>query len=404
MLLLAAPLHDIGKIGIPDSVLLKPGPLTDEEWAVMQRHCEIGERILREQSKAVVPLFDWYAVELRSMKDALESRDPVLEMAASIALTHHEKWDGSGYPQRTGRRVDSAGVADRGDCRRLRRADLQPALPPRPARRGGPDDHRRRRWAAISIPQSTPRSSGRCRKSARSGSRFADNVVVFPPAGRSTDVTETVLYMEDDAAQARLVQKCLERAGYAVEVAGDGTAGLALYAAGPYDAVIVDQTMPGLSGLEVIRAMRPPGPLPPTIMVTGTGNEQIAVEAMKAGRQRLSRQGPRRRLRQHAAAGGPPRHRTAAAARGKATDGAGVGPGPTAEGDRPTGRRHRPRDQHADAVHRRQRAISAGCLHRHQRPAGRLRSPVAGRARTTPSPTSCSTKWKPSNAAPTWTT
>ena len=42
MLLLAAPLHDIGKIGIPDSVLLKPGPLSDEEWVIMQRHCEIG--------------------------------------------------------------------------------------------------------------------------------------------------------------------------------------------------------------------------------------------------------------------------------------------------------------------------------------------------------------------------
>ncbi len=98
MLLLAAPLHDIGKIGIPDSVLLKPGPLSDEEWAVMQRHCEIGECILREQSKVVVPLFDWYAVDSPAMKDTLVNRDPVLEMAATIALTHHEKWDGGGYP------------------------------------------------------------------------------------------------------------------------------------------------------------------------------------------------------------------------------------------------------------------------------------------------------------------
>jgi putative two-component system response regulator len=99
MLLLAAPLHDIGKIGIPDSVLLKPGPLDDDEWRIMQRHCEIGERILREQSKSVVPLFDWYSAELQSMKDALEAHDPVLDMAASVALTHHEKWDGTGYPQ-----------------------------------------------------------------------------------------------------------------------------------------------------------------------------------------------------------------------------------------------------------------------------------------------------------------
>ncbi|MEN6449445.1 MAG: HD domain-containing phosphohydrolase [Thermoguttaceae bacterium] len=99
MLLLAAPLHDIGKIGIPDSVLLKPGPLDDAEWAVMQRHCEIGECILREQSKVVVPLLDWYAGDSPEMKNSLVNHDPVLETAAAIAMAHHERWDGSGYPQ-----------------------------------------------------------------------------------------------------------------------------------------------------------------------------------------------------------------------------------------------------------------------------------------------------------------
>lgn len=99
MVLLAAPLHDVGKIGIPDSVLRKPGPLNDEEWTIMQRHCEIGERILRERSKAVVPLLDWYAAEPDALDGHLAVCDPVLDMAASIALTHHEKWDGSGYPR-----------------------------------------------------------------------------------------------------------------------------------------------------------------------------------------------------------------------------------------------------------------------------------------------------------------
>ncbi len=100
ILLLAAPLHNIGKIGIPDSVLLKPGSLSDDEWVIMQRHCEIGESILRRQSKTMVPLFDWYAAEGNSMRDALQGDDPVLEMAATIALTHHERWDGTGYPRR----------------------------------------------------------------------------------------------------------------------------------------------------------------------------------------------------------------------------------------------------------------------------------------------------------------
>ena len=69
-------------------------------------------------------------------------------------------------------------------------------------------------------------------------------------------MTERILYMEDDAAQARLVQWWLERADFAVDIAVDGNDGLAACASTAYDAVIVDQTMPGLSGLEVIRAMR----------------------------------------------------------------------------------------------------------------------------------------------------
>jgi len=73
---LAARLHDVGKIGIPDAILRKPGPLTPDEWIVMKRHTEIGEAIL-SQSHA--------------------SRE--LQLAAEIAGSHHERWDGSGYPR-----------------------------------------------------------------------------------------------------------------------------------------------------------------------------------------------------------------------------------------------------------------------------------------------------------------
>ena len=179
MLLLAAPLHDIGKIGIPDSVLLKPGPLDDEEWAIMQRHCEIGERILSEQSKAVVPLFDWYSVELQSMKDAWENHDPVLDMAASVALTHHEKWDGGGYPQ------GLSGEAIPLESRIVAIADVFDALissrPYRPAR---PEDE------ALTIIEATvgshfdPRVHAAFLRSLPEiraiRTRFGDNVVVFP--------------------------------------------------------------------------------------------------------------------------------------------------------------------------------------------------------------------------------
>ena len=70
----AAPMHDTGKIGIPDAILKKPGKLNPREWDVMQRHTLIGHEIL---SRSQAPLF---------------------ELAAEVALNHHERWDGTGYP------------------------------------------------------------------------------------------------------------------------------------------------------------------------------------------------------------------------------------------------------------------------------------------------------------------
>ncbi|HSE49499.1 MAG TPA: HD domain-containing phosphohydrolase [Terriglobales bacterium] len=70
----ATPMHDVGKIAIPDAILQKPGPLTEEERAIVQRHTLLGAELLRG------------------------SASPLLEMARLIALNHHERWDGSGYP------------------------------------------------------------------------------------------------------------------------------------------------------------------------------------------------------------------------------------------------------------------------------------------------------------------
>jgi putative two-component system response regulator len=85
-ILYAAPMHDIGKIGIPDKILLKPGKLNAEEWEVMKKHTTIGADILKGSNIGFV------------------------RMGESIALTHHEKWDGSGYPYGLkGRRIPLAG-------------------------------------------------------------------------------------------------------------------------------------------------------------------------------------------------------------------------------------------------------------------------------------------------------
>jgi PAS domain S-box-containing protein len=89
--------------------------------------------------------------------------------------------------------------------------------------------------------------------------------------------------MEDDPGQARLVQRALQRAGYLVDLAYDGETGLALHKAKSYDLLIVDHQMPGIGGLEVLHTLVAQGEPPPTIMLTGHGDEAIAVEAMKLG-------------------------------------------------------------------------------------------------------------------------
>lgn len=71
----ASPMHDVGKIGIPDRVLLKPGKLDPDEWSIMKTHAAIGADLLSG------------------------SNSPLIQLASTIAMTHHEKWDGSGYPR-----------------------------------------------------------------------------------------------------------------------------------------------------------------------------------------------------------------------------------------------------------------------------------------------------------------
>ena len=78
---LSAPLHDVGKIGIPDGVLLKPAKLTDAEYLQIQRHTEIGRIILSG------------------------SNFSILQMAERIALYHHERWDGNGYHKLSGEAI-----------------------------------------------------------------------------------------------------------------------------------------------------------------------------------------------------------------------------------------------------------------------------------------------------------
>jgi adenylate cyclase len=79
LLYVSAPLHDIGKVGVPDHILLKPGKLTEEEFEIMKKHAEYGKNIIYSTAQKI-------------------EGDNFLIVAGEIASTHHEKWDGTGYP------------------------------------------------------------------------------------------------------------------------------------------------------------------------------------------------------------------------------------------------------------------------------------------------------------------
>jgi PAS domain S-box-containing protein len=121
----AAPLHDVGKIAIPDRILLKPGVLTAEEFEAIKRHTVLGANLLAG------------------------SGAEVLKLGEQIALTHHERWDGNGYPnQLAGDAIPIAGriVAVVGQ---LRRHDKRPALPEGILNRGSPHRDLALHWKAI---------------------------------------------------------------------------------------------------------------------------------------------------------------------------------------------------------------------------------------------------------------
>lgn len=110
----SAPLHDIGKVAIPDSLLRKPGPLTSDEFSVIKKHCEYGVRVL-DEAHADLPFQSF------------------LELARQLILHHHERWDGTGYPKGLkGEDIPLSGrimaIADVYDALRTKRPYKEPLL------------------------------------------------------------------------------------------------------------------------------------------------------------------------------------------------------------------------------------------------------------------------------------
>jgi putative two-component system response regulator len=245
-----SPLHDIGKVAIPDAILLKPGKLTPEEFAVMRSHTLIGARTI----------------------DAALARYPnakFLQMARDIAISHHEKYDGSGYPHGlVGNHIPLAGrivgLADVYDAlisarvykRAMSHEQARAIIVEERGRHFDPDIVD----AFVQCEQQFKAVSDMFREATESAAPVEVPAPVAAPAaapaGRPGEDDYRILVVEDDPASRQLLVDVLTASGYSTLVADSGEQALALYAANRPRIILSDWIMPGMDGTALCRRMR----------------------------------------------------------------------------------------------------------------------------------------------------
>jgi putative two-component system response regulator len=275
------PLHDIGKVAIPDSVLLKPGKLTRDEMDIMRTHAGIGAQTL----------------------DASLQRFPnvqFLQMARDIAMSHHERWDGTGYPNKLAGRdiplaariVALADVYDALTSRRVYREALTHAQAKTliVAERGTQFDpdvvdaflHTEEHFIAI---------KERFKEEEKQAAALVHSPTPTPPAGEAAGhlsplaVVPKVLVVDDDPATRSLISNFLLGRGLDCVTAESGTAGLAIFDEIQPRLIFSDWTMPEMDGLEFCRRLRArsSGKHVHFIMLTVHDNEEELSRAFDAG-------------------------------------------------------------------------------------------------------------------------
>jgi cyclic di-GMP phosphodiesterase len=254
---LGAILHDIGKIGIPDRVLLKPGPFTEEELDVMRMHPLIGDRLLE-------PL-------------------DLLDNARPIVRHHHERWDGTGYP-------DGLATTEIPLLARLVAvADAIEAMSgKRPYRRPFSREEVELELEAGRGKQWDPELVDLALEVIRGGMiSFEDEGVRVEdvPAAATKRAVRSVLLVENDLAEAGQATKALESKIEDLRVvhAADLASAEKLCETSTWSAAVLDQQLPDGEGLELIGRIRKAAPSIPIVMMTGEGSETAALEAFRQG-------------------------------------------------------------------------------------------------------------------------
>jgi putative two-component system response regulator len=254
---LGAILHDVGKIGIPDRVLLKPGALDDEERRIIETHPEIGDKLLE-------PL-------------------DLLAGARPIVRHHHERWDGMGYPDRLradeiplGARI--VAVADSVEVMTSRQLYRQPRTPEQIV--SELREHGGKQWD----PQIVDLVLGLIESGELKLSTDGLHLLEQAPAELAMPGL-SVLLVEDDDDHALLVTEVLERAleGAVVSRAGSVAGAAELSNGSTWSLAVVDHNLPDGPGIEVLDALRADDPTMPIVMLTGQGSEEMAIEAFRHG-------------------------------------------------------------------------------------------------------------------------
>jgi len=254
---LGAILHDVGKIGIPDFVLLKPGPLTPEELALIRTHPALGDQLL----------------------EPLE----LLRDVRPIVRHHHERWDGAGYPDGlTGEDIPLAArvvaVADAAEAMSAPRAYREPIGRTQIVRQL--QEGSGKQW--------DPNLVELTLDLIRRGELTFDAQglhVRQPAAPESQGAMFSILLVEDDPDHALLAATAIENALDDVRVvhARDVRTAVELCRGATWSLALLDYRLPDGTGLDVLEALRKVAPGVPTVMITAEGSESVAVEAFRQG-------------------------------------------------------------------------------------------------------------------------
>ena len=254
---LGAILHDVGKIGIPDRVLLKPAALDAEERRIVETHPEIGDKLLE-------PL-------------------DLLAAARPIVRHHHERWDGGGYPDRLAGTIIPLGarivaVADSIEVMTSRQLYRRPRTPGEVVE----ELHacRATQWDPQIVDLALRLIESGELELATDGLRLLE-----PSAAEPVAQGFAVLLVEDDDDHALLVTQALELAleGAVIARARSVAGAAELVNGSEWSLVIVDHGLQNGCGMEVLDALRVSNPELPVVMLTGQGSEQTAIEAFRHG-------------------------------------------------------------------------------------------------------------------------